>query len=98
MTKGWSARGEPACRARAASSFPVPLSPSTRIVVRLIAAWVISSNTWRMRGLRPMMFRNPSFWVRRFARRARFSVTSRRFSAAFRTTTSTSSFLNGLVM
>ena len=98
VTKGWSARGEPACRARAASSLPVPLSPSTRIVVRLIAACVISSNTWRMRGLRPMMFRRPSFWVRRLARRVRFSVTSRRFSAAFRTTTSTSSFLKGLVM
>ena len=98
VTKGWSARGEPAWRARAASSLPVPLSPSTRIVVRLSAAWAINSNTWRMRGLRPMMFRSPCFCVRRLARSVRFSVTSLRFSAALRTTTITSSFLNGLVM
>ena len=84
--------------ARATSSLPVPLSPWIRIVDRLGAAWMIRSNTCRIRGLLPMMFAN--LWYRSwmFWRRLRFSCTSRRRSMALRTTTSTSSFLNGLVM
>ena len=84
--------------ARATSSLPVPLSPVMRIVERLGAAWAISSNTWIMRVLRPMIPENlcsrraasPRSWV--------FSSRRRRCSIAFRSTTSTSSFLNGLVM
>ena len=43
---------------RATSSLPVPLSPAISIVVRLGAAWMIRSKTWRISGLLPMMFAN----------------------------------------
>ena len=84
--------------ARATSSLPVPLSPVMRIVERLGAACMIRLNTWRMRGLRPMMPENFCAWACRLWRRAAFSATSCRRSTALRTTTITSSFLNGLVM
>ena len=56
--KAREARGELEWMARATSSLPVPLSPPMRIVDRLGAAWMIRSNTCRIRGLRPMMFWN----------------------------------------
>jgi len=84
--------------ARATSSLPVPLSPVMRIVDRLGAAWAMSSKTCVILGLRPMMPEN--LWCRRAASPLSwvFSSRSRRCSIALRRTTSTSSFLNGLVM
>ena len=58
MTNARSARVEFWWSARATSSLPVPLSPLIRIVVRLGAAWMIRSNTCRIRGLRPMISPN----------------------------------------
>jgi hypothetical protein len=58
VTNERSDRDEFAWIARATSSLPVPLSPWIRIVDRLGAAWMIRSNTCRIRGLRPMMFAN----------------------------------------
>jgi hypothetical protein len=98
VMKARSEREEFWCSERATSSLPVPLSPLIRIVVRLGAAWMIRSNTWRIRELRPMI--SPKRFERacRFCRSARFSATSRRCASALRRTTSTSSFLKGLVM
>ena len=98
MTNARSARGELEWIARATSSLPVPLSPVIRIVERLGAAWMIRSNTCFIRGLRPMMPANFWYCACRFCRSAVFSAISCRRSTALRTTTSTSSFLNGLVM
>ena len=56
--KARSDRAEFWCSDRATSSLPVPLSPLMRIVVRLGAAWMIRSNTCRMRELLPMMSPN----------------------------------------
>ena len=84
--------------ARATSSLPVPLSPVMRIVERLGAAWMIRLNTCFIRELRPMMPAKRAVCACRFCRSAVFSATSRRRSIALRSTTSTSSFLNGLVM
>ena len=66
------------CSARATSSLPVPLSPLIRIVVRLGAACMIRSNTWRIRELRPMISPKRLACACRFWRSARFSATSRR--------------------
>ncbi len=98
VTKARSERDEFVWIARATSSLPVPLSPVMRIVERLGAAWMIRSKTCFIRGLRPMMPANFCDCACRFCRSAVFSAISRRRSTALRTTTSTSSFLNGLVM
>ena len=98
VMKARSARVEFWCSARATSSLPVPLSPLISIVVRLGAACMIRSNTWRMRELRPMISPKRLACACRFWRSVRFSVTSRRWATALRSTPRTSSFLNGLVM
>ena len=96
--KGFAARGEFVWMARATSSFPVPLSPLIRIVDRLGAAWITRSNTCFIRGARPMMPPKRLDRSCRLWRSATFSACSRRRSIALPRTTSTSSFLNGLVM
>ena len=93
-TKGPSARGLRRWMARATSSFPVPDSPTMRMLERAGAARFTSSKTSRMRGLRPTISPSPSSW----RRRRTFSSSRRRFSRAWRMTCSTSSFLNGLGM
>ena len=65
MTNDLSERDELTWMARATSSLPVPLSPVMRMVERLGAAWAISSKTWVILGLRPMMPEN--LWWRRAA-------------------------------
>ena len=77
---------------------PVPLSPVIRMVDRLGAACTIRLNTCFMRALRPMMPEKRCACACRLCRRAAFSAISWRRSTALLTTTSTSSFLNGLVM
>ena len=84
--------------ARATSSLPVPLSPVIRIVDRLGAAWMIRSKTCFIRELLPMMPANLWYRAWRFCLSVTFSAIRRRRSIALRRTTSTSSFLKGLVM
>jgi hypothetical protein len=97
-TNDFSLRAELLWIARATSSLPVPLSPVMRIVLRLGAAWMIRSKTCFIRLLLPMMPENLWYLACRFWRSVTFSATSWRRSIAFCSTTSTSSFLNGLVM
>ncbi len=54
-TKGPAARPLNACRARANSSLPVPLSPSSSTVVSESAARVSDANTARNASCSPMM-------------------------------------------
>ena len=53
-TKGPSARPDSSCRARAATSLPVPDSPVSSTVVGVDATFSMSSNTLRICVLRPM--------------------------------------------
>ena len=53
ITNGPAARAERSCRPRAASSLPVPDSPSMSTVLSLVAAASSSAKAWRMTGLRP---------------------------------------------
>ena len=52
-TKGPPRRGEPSCSARAASSLPVPDSPSRSTVLSVSATRSRMAKTWRMAGLEP---------------------------------------------
>jgi len=95
-TKARSRRGLPSWMARANSSLPVPLSPSSRTVALDGATCWTISRVFRMGTELPMMRRSlrtrPSS-----SRRARFSVTSVCFSSARRTPFTISMRLKGFV-
>ncbi len=97
VMKGAPERGECVWMARATSSLPVPLSPSTRIVERDGPARRTSSNTLRIPAdlptIRPRPKRSESS-----SRRRRFSSVRRRASEPLRRVRSTSSFWKGFGM
>ncbi len=97
VTNGPAERGDRRWSAFATSSLPVPLSPVTRIVEREAAAWRTVSKTRSIEADRPTSSRKPP-GASSFARSARFSATSRRFSSACLTTWTTSSLRNGFGM
>ena len=95
-TKASPKRALPQCRARAASSLPVPLSPSSSTGASLSATARIWSSTARSCGDWPRSRPMPcsfSTWARRrwFSRRSRLS------SRARFTVSVTSASLKGLV-
>ena len=64
---GWLARALPKWIARAASSLPVPFSPSiSTVVASLSPTRAINSRNWRICGLSPTRFSMPN--LRRCAR------------------------------
>ena len=93
---GLSARGLLTCIAFATSSLPVPLSPTTRMVEREGAAWVMSPNTCCMRGLLPTISEKRA-WSRSAPRSSRFSSCSRRWLRPLLRMCSTSWCLKGFV-
>ena len=97
MTNALSARAECRWNACATSSLPVPLSPWISIVVRLGAAREIRSKTGAHLRAAADDLVEPVVVGSQRVRSSRFSLASRRRSIAFRSTTSTSSFLKGLV-
>jgi len=95
-TNGRWARAERSWMARATSSLPVPLSPSTSTAESVGATRSTTRITSCMRGL---LVRMPAKGAApgACARRAWLSRSSWPFSAALRTTTSSSSILVGFV-
>jgi hypothetical protein len=92
---GLSLRSERSWIARATSSLPVPLSPLTSTLVRVVATWAIRSCTRASAALEPTRVFERE---RSAVRRRWFSSTSSFFSSAFSTTSRSSSTLKGLVM
>ena len=90
-----SRRSDSSWMPRATSSLPVPLSPLTSTLVRVVATCAIRSCTCESAVLEPTSERERE---RSAVRRRWFSSTSSFFSSAFSTTRRSSSTLKGLVM
>ena len=97
VTKGAPARGECVWMARATSSLPVPLSPSTRIVEREGPARRTRSKTLRIASDLPTIRPRP-YCLESSCFRRRFSSVRRRASAPLRTVSRTSWFWKGFGM
>ena len=96
-TKGPRPRGDSPWRARATSSFPVPLSPRIRTVVSVGATRRTISTICCIPGLSATMF-SMSLRDLSACRRTTFSFSSAFSSSAFRIVSFSSSRLKGLLM